>query len=269
MQHQIQALQESYYEVNQTNKILVNEVVSLQKAAKAQSQVANELITHLNHLDERRRSSRHSGSAQSHQSTHSASSFTAGGMGLLPDSTDEPPQELRRARELLSGVASDPVIDRELHRLSVAYHQAGSPPDSASTSSMMYPQAGAPQMNMLHDPMSDMRHLVYPVGQTNGIDPFHADHIQNIPYSRPLSDPNPMAEAQRQATPPHAKDPNQGLWLNRKPNILLVEDDRICARIGQKFLSQVDCVVETAVGAYFPTDDRADADVRSATARRR
>jgi osomolarity two-component system response regulator SKN7 len=248
MQHQIQALQESYYEVNQTNKILVNEVVSLQKMAKAHSQVANELITHLNNLDERRRSNRHSGSAHSHQSTHSASSFTAGGIGLLPDSADEPAPELRRARELLSGVSSDPAMDRELHRLSVAYHHAGSSPESTSTTSMMFPPAGPPpQVSMIHDPVADMRHLVYPVGQTTGIDPFHADHIQNIPYSRPLSNPNHLAEAQRQATPPNAKDLNHQLWLNRKPAILLVEDDRICAKIGQKFLSQVDCQVEIAV----------------------
>lgn len=221
--------------------MLVSEVVSLQKMVKAQGQAASELITYLNNAEDRRRNSRHS--AQSSHSSHSGTVYHNASMGLLPDGTDEPAPELRRAREILSGVSPDSQADRELERLSVAYHQNNSPSESASSSVMYHHQ---PQMGMVHDPLNDQRHLVYPVGQTTGIDPFHSDHIHNIPYSRPLSNPNVMAEAPSQASP-SSKDQTGSLWGGKKPRILLVEDDRTCARIGSKFLSNVDCSVETAV----------------------
>ncbi|KAJ9134738.1 Transcription factor prr1 [Pleurostoma richardsiae] len=247
-QHQVQQLQEQYFQLTQTNKVLIEEVVSLQKMVKAQNQVHNELINHLSNVDERRRSSRHS--AHSSHSGHSGS-YHGGGHNVLPDGADEPAPELRRAREILGGIAPDQEADRQLHRLSVAY-QAGSPPDSSTSSSMMFPQPNnntapiPPPPALMQDPFNDPRHLVYPVGQTTGIDPFHSDHINNIPYSRPLSNPNSMTEAPPQITPPPAKEQEGSLWGGRQPRILLVEDDRTCARIGTKFLKQIDCSVDIA-----------------------
>lgn len=240
-QHQIQALQEQYFELAQTNKVLVNEVVSLQKMVRAQSQVSSELISHLNNIEDRRRNSRHS--AHSSHSSHSGPSFHTATLGILPDGADEPAPELRRAREILNGVSPDSHADRELERISVSYHQNGSPSESAS-SSALFAQQGAAPMPIVHDPLSDPRHLVYPVGQTTGIDPFHSDHIHNIPYSRPLSNPNVMAEGPQVSPPP--KDQPGTIWGSKRPRVLLVEDDKTCARIGSKFLSNVDCSVETA-----------------------
>ncbi|KAK0714331.1 HSF-type DNA-binding-domain-containing protein [Apiosordaria backusii] len=241
---QIQTLQEQYLELDRTNRLLVAEVLSLQKMLRAQSQASNELISHLNNMEERRRNSRHS--AQSSHSSHSGTNYHQGTLGLLPDGTDEPAPELRRAREILNGVSPDSQADRELERLSMAYHQNGSPAESAG-SSVMFTHAGHPtSLNVVHDPFSDPRHLVYPVGQTTGIDPFHADHIHNIPYSRPLSNPNVMTEAPSQISPPPGKDQGGSLWRGKKPQILLVEDDKTCARIGSKFLTNMDCSVETA-----------------------
>jgi len=245
-QHQIQALQEQYFELAQTNKVLVNEVVSLQKIVRAQSQVSTEIITHLSNIEDRRRNSRHS--AHSSHSSHSGPSYHVANLGLLPDGADEPAPELRRAREILNGVSPDSQADRELERLSVAYHQNGSPSESASSSVLFSQQGTGAPIAMVHDPLNDPRHMVYPVGQTTGIDPFHSDHIHNIPYSRPLSNPNVMAEAASQVSPP-AKDQLGSLWGGKKPHILLVEDDKTCARIGSKFLSNVDCIVDTAVCA--------------------
>jgi len=242
-QHQIQALSEQYMALSETNKVLVNEVVSLQKMVRAQSQVSNELIVYLNNIEDRRRNSRHS--AHSSHSSHSGPGFHPGTMGLLPDSTDEPAPELRRAREILQVASQETPADRDFERLSSAYLQNGSPADSAS-SSMMFVQPGTGPMPMVHDPLSDPRHLVYPVGQTTGIDPFHSDHINNIPYSRPLSQPPLLADAPSQVTPP-PKEQGGSLWGPKKPRILLVEDDKTCARIGAKFLSVVDCKVDIAV----------------------
>jgi osomolarity two-component system response regulator SKN7 len=242
-QHQIQALQEQYYELEKTNRLLVSEVMSLQKMVRAQSQASNELITHLNNMEDRRRNSRHS--AQSSHSGQTGQNFHAGAMGFLPDGADEPAPELRRAREILNGVSPDVQADRELERLSMAYNQNGSPADSAGSSSVMFahPAAG---LQIVHDPINDPRHMVYPVGQTTGIDPFHADHIRNIPYSRPLSNPNIQPEAPSQITPP-LKEQLGSMWRGKKPHILLVEDDKTCARIGSKFLTNMDCSVDTAV----------------------
>lgn len=252
-QHQVQALQEQYYELAGTNKVLVSEVLGLTRMVKAQHQIANELINHLNNVDDKRRNSRHSVHS-SHSSHSNTAGFHPGQMNSLPDGTDEPAVELRRARELLNSLSPEFPADRELERLSIAYHSSGSPPDSAS-SSVMYnqPQTNGPPMHMMHDPFHDPRHMVYPVGQTAGIDPFHQDHIQNIPYSRPLSTPsgNAIAEAPSQSTPP-PKDPGGSLWGSRKPRILLVEDDKTCARIGAKFLSNVGCTVEIAVSSQPP-----------------
>ncbi|KAK3690016.1 response regulator-like protein [Podospora appendiculata] len=241
-QHQIQALQEQYFELAQTNKVLVNEVISLQKMVRAQSQASNELINHLSNAEDRRRNSRHS--AHSSHSSHSGPTFHAGTLGLLPDGADEPAPELRRAREILNGVSPDSQADRELERLSVAYHQHESPAESA-TSSVMFPPPNNNPMHLIQDPLSDTRHLVYPVGQTNGIDPFHSDHIHNIPYSRPLSNPNAIADVTSQITPP-LKEQGGSLWGLKKPRILLVEDDKTCARIGSKFLTNMDCTVDIA-----------------------
>lgn len=244
-QHQVQALQEQYSHIANTNKILVDELTSLQKMVKAQHQVHTELINHLNNIDEqRRRNSRHAHtSASPHAQYHPS-------MGLLPDSADEPAVELRRAREILNNVATDPVADRDFERLTTMFQQnaqnaqnATSPPESAgSSSTVINPPAGVSVA--APGDLNDMRHLVYPVGQNAGIDPFHADHINNIPYTRPLSTANaapPTAEAQ--VSP---KELTGSLWGLQKPKILLVEDDKVCARIGAKFLSQVDCVVEIA-----------------------
>jgi hypothetical protein len=220
---------------------------------KAQHAIANELINHLNNMDDKRRNSRHS--AQSSHSAHSNAAFHSGQMNSLPDGADEPAVELRRARELLNSLSPEFPADRELERLSIAYHQTGSPPDSATSSVMFQPPSNGPPMHMMHDPFNDPRHMVYPVGQTAGIDPFHQDHIQNIPYSRPLSNPsgNTIAEPPSQITPP-PKEPGGTLWGSKKPRVLLVEDDKTCARIGAKFLTNVDCTVEIAV-SLIPVSD--------------
>jgi osomolarity two-component system response regulator SKN7 len=209
---------------------------------RAQSQASNELITHLNNVEDRRRNSRHS--AQSSHSGQTGQNFHAGAMGFLPDGADEPAPELRRAREILNGVSPDVQADRELERLSMAYNQNGSPADSAGSSSAMFAHPG-PSIPLV-DPLNDPRHMVYPVGQTTGIDPFHADHINNIPYSRPLSNPNIQAEAPSQIAPP-TKEQLVNIWRGKKPHILLVEDDKTCARIGSKFLTMMGCTVDTAV----------------------
>lgn len=239
-QQQVQALQEQFVDLTRANKTLVHEVHSLQKIVEAHRQSQHELLNFLANPDERWRNNRY----QNQNSGH----LNGGAM-------DEAP-ELRRARELLTSVSTNPLVDREFERLNGMYAQ-GSPPDSAS--SLMFQPGSMP--NMMAEQMN-MRHLVYPVGENVGIDPLSQDHFNNIPYtlnSLPTvneyqtpnvvkSESGPAAAAapsggQRPATQ------DSSLWGSRKPRVYLIEDDRTCSRIGSKFLTQMDCQVELAVCA--------------------
>ncbi|KAF2970341.1 hypothetical protein GQX73_g3182 [Xylaria multiplex] len=239
-QQQVQQLQESYYEIINANKIFVDEILHLQKVVKAQHQVHNELISHLSKTEERR---------DNRSANHATSAYNSS-QNLLSDGT-EAPLELRRARDILSGLSIEHVADRDLNRMSIAFHQAGGSPESVGSSSMMGPPGAAGVTPFLHDPLNDMRHLVYPVGQNIGIDPFAPEHMNNIPYNRPGGENGMPPTSEFNSTPSLAANTPPGLqgsspWGSKKPVVLLVEDDRTCARIGSKFLSQHDCGVEVA-----------------------
>jgi osomolarity two-component system response regulator SKN7 len=246
-QQQVQQLQELFSDVSQTNKLLVNEVLTLQKMLNAQKQAQYEMLNYLTPYD-----NRSDGMGQPIKSGGSAAG----------DMDDQTVPELRRARELLSSVTGNAIADRELERLHGVY---GSPADSGA---MITPTS----MPMLHDPMTDIsRYPIYPVGQTVGIDPFHSDHIHKIPYAMPndvngngLQDqqpPQPTAQAIQQPpqqpqpialsngpAPSTPMDKSGNMWGPKKPLVFLVEDDNTCSKIGIKFLKSMGCEVEHAVG---------------------
>ncbi|ETS75634.1 hypothetical protein PFICI_12578 [Pestalotiopsis fici W106-1] len=244
MQQQVQSLQESYFALTQANKVFVDEILHLQRVVKAQSQVNNELLSHLNKADQSRR---HARSASNHASGPAFSD------NIMSDGTLEPAAELRRAREIMSSVSGDHIPERDLRQMSVQFQQVGASPESAGSGTMMGPPGtGAMPQDFVHNPMLDPRHMVYPVGQDIGIDPFAAEHLGNIPYNRPLSQ-NALAAAPETVpptvptiSPPSGAPGASSPWGAKKPRILLVEDDRICSRIGSKFLANFDCGVEVA-----------------------
>ncbi|GJN82579.1 kinase-regulated stress-responsive transcription factor skn7 [Purpureocillium lilacinum] len=234
-QQQVQQLQELYADVSQTNRLLVNEVLTLQKMLNAQKQAQYELLNYLSPYNDNR------------NRTLVNQPISSNGTADVDDAVPE----LRRARELLSSVTTDSVADRELERLQGMY---GSPTDSATIITPV-------SMPMMHDPMTDLsRYPVYPVGQTVGIDPFSSDHIHKIPYAMPnegasmgVSEP-PTTSAQATApapaapapAPAPAADKSTSLWGSKKPLVFLVEDDPTCAKIGIKFLKSMGCDVEHA-----------------------
>lgn len=224
-QQQVQQLQELYTDVSHSNKVLINEVLQLQRTIKAQKQASHEIVNYLTPYD-----------GQSNN------------VGVQPVTTNGPAQnsdesaaELQRARELLSSVPTETITDRELERLQNVY---GSPADSNTivTPSSMPLVDG--------NPMHDIaRYPIYPVGQTVGIDPFHSDHIHKIPYAMPNDAsggvvPEPQVSQAPQVTGPDKN--GESMWGARKPRILLVEDDLTCAKIGTKFLKSMGCEVEHA-----------------------
>lgn len=237
-QQQVQQLQELYTEVNQTNKILVSEILTMQKILNAQKQAQHEMLNFLTPYSET--------SNTNNNSSNSMISHSLSTNGRTTDG-DDAAVELRRARELLSSVTTDSIQDRELERLQNVY---GSPADS---STIITPTS----MPLIHDPMNDItRYPVYPVGQTIGIDPFHSDHIHKIPYAMPndlsanvLSEPQPLPQppVPQHIHPGATSEKPDALWGPRKPSVFLVEDDGICAKIGIKFLKSMGCEVEHAV----------------------
>lgn len=233
-QQQVQQLQELFADVSQTNRLLVNEVLTLQKMLNAQKQAQHEMLNYLTPYPD----NNHNMMAQS----MSSNSAVSGG------ETEETVPELRRARELLSSVSTDSIADRELERLHGVY---GSPAESGA---MITPSS----MPMMHDPMTDIgRYPVYPVGQTVGIDPFHSDHINKIPYAMPsdvnasgMSEPPqqpPQISLAHPPTPSTPMEKSTSMWGHKKPRVFLVEDDAICTKIGVKFLKSMGCDVEHAV----------------------
>ncbi|KAK6085144.1 HSF-type DNA-binding protein [Seiridium cupressi] len=245
MQQQVQSLQESYFALTQANKVFVDEIVHLQRVVKAQSQVNNELLSHLNKQDQARRHHR----PGSNHSNMPGPSYN--GDNLMSDGTIEPSAELRRAREIMGSVSGDHIPERDLRQMSIQFQQVGASPESAGSGTMMGPPGSAGlQQQFIHDPIVDPRHMVYPVGQDIGIDPFAAEHMGNIPYNRPLSQnaivpgPEPVVPAMPSVSPPGGSGGSP--WGAKKPRILLVEDDKICSRIGSKFLANFDCGVEVA-----------------------
>ncbi|KAM0456838.1 hypothetical protein ACHAPV_007129 [Trichoderma viride] len=234
-QQQVQQLQELFADISQTNRLLVNEVLTLQKMLNAQKQAQYEMLNFL--------------SPYNHNRNNGMMAHQMSSNGGIPSSDgDENVPELRRARELLSSVAPDTVADRELERLHDIYE---SPADSAT----MVTPVSMPMMH--HDPMNDIsRYPVYPVGQTVGIDPFHSDHINKIPYAMPNENSSGSLDQHQQHTPqPNHMNSAPGpsldkpalLWGQKKPIVFLVEDDGTCAKIGIKFLKSMGCDVEHAI----------------------
>jgi osomolarity two-component system response regulator SKN7 len=222
-QKQVQQLQAQFSELSRANQMLIKEVVALQKVASSQRQAQHELLNYLENAARRR--------------NQSASQSPAVGVGGPDDQV-----ELRRVRELLSSSSDgDPDRSRVIYT---------SPADSAATSNATYgPATDINGMPIIND-LDLSKFPVYPVGQTVGIDPFHSDHIHNIPY--PIPQTTGMVEAPgmpsdavpQTAAPPPEMFPD---WGPKKPYIYLVEDDKICSKIGHKFLTNLGCTVERAV----------------------
>jgi len=93
---------------------------------------------------------------------------------------------------------------------------------------------------------TDLDNMVYPIGQTQGIDPMYSEHVHKIPYPMPQRPPEgapPMQVAQAARKKSTQIDPG---WI-RPPQVLLVEDDPTCRRIGGKFLVAFQCQLDSAV----------------------
>lgn len=255
-QQQLQQLQERYTELSIHHSMLVQEVIGLQKTVVNHEHVMQNVMSFLHVVDaQRRRESRivtpfpQTSGAQEGASTVDTSNQQVG-----PLDDDVPASPLQHASKLLSETNADVILNpRNLESMNEASLRMNGtlttpPPDMSNIrnggrpASRSAPNSAASTSSVR---MQELDNLVYPVGQNNGIDPAYEAHFNNIPYPLPVKPPDPtdprfQGETRKKST---TIDPG---WI-RQPQILLVEDDPTCRRIGGKFLYAFNCSIDSSL----------------------
>ncbi len=251
-QAQLQHISERYNDLAQGHVVLLQQVLQLQKIVKNHDGVMHRVMGFLHSVDAQRRNSRIGGS------------FGTGGPGMgggdqMPNDgiiDDHPASPLQQASELLDEFSAENFPSKELEQMNHDFHlrnEYSTPPNDQPSSSMVQQSDGS-SAHLGYPIGNDLDSMVYPVGSTNGIDPVNSEHIHNIPYALPTNgllsgDSMPDILPDGRPAPGRKKSTVESVWGMTKPRILLVEDDKVCARIGSKFLQSFECGVETAVGS--------------------
>jgi hypothetical protein len=254
-QQQLHQLQERYNELSIHHSILLQELIGIQKTVVNQQHIMQNVMSFLHDIDAQRR--RESRVMNPFAQTRAAQNG-APDQAVTPMEDDVPASPLQHAAKLLSETNADVMLNpRNLeHMNELSMRISGTlttpPPDCLGRSNnrpsgdTAPPSAGSSSSFR----QADLDNLVYPVGQTNGIDPTYSEHINNIPYPLPNKAPepnDPRAVAKTSRKKSNAIDPG---WI-RQPQILLVEDDPTCRRIGGKFLYAFNCSIDSAVSLKF------------------
>ncbi|RKF64682.1 Transcription factor SKN7 [Erysiphe neolycopersici] len=235
-QQQIQILTESFNELAQSQVKLMQYTVQLQRLAWSHEQVMQRVIYCVDSQKETSRLTYDPGLRNGDISNGSS-------IG------DNVSSSLQEASEILREFSAKNLPDKELEQMTINSHHRNNfsmPPSDPS----MAVQSTSHNAGFYNS--NELENLVYPVGHTNGINPINSEHIHNIPYPPPdimvqstLSEISP--DNSLISNPKNTEaEKSMSIWGNRKPMILLVEDDKVCARIGMKFLRAFDCGVETA-----------------------
>ena len=258
-QHQLQQLQERYNELSMHHSMLLQELIGVQKTVVNHEHVMQNVMNFLHSVDaKQRRDSRIVPPFPPGADTNNA---TTNGADHQLSPLDEPASPLQNASKLLSDLNADVQLNyKNLEHMNQMHNRTLSmstpPPDSATRMShQRQPTSAASSTSMAYSKLNgDLDNVVYPVGQVNGIDPMYSEHIHNIPYPMPSKDEvntlprNQYGDGRKKST---QIDPG---WV-RPPQVLLVEDDQTCRRIGSKFLYSFHCHIDSAVNMkrnYFP-----------------
>ena len=249
-QHQLQSLQERYNDLTEGHVILLRQVVQLQKIVKNHDDVMHRVMGFLHTVDAQRRNSA--------VASGPFGATNSSGIGITdlvrtgPD--DHPASPLQQASQLLGEFNAENLVSKDLEQRVMDYsflNDYTTPPQDQGGSSIGAANSDGSNAHTGFSHPHDLESIVYPVGQTNGIDPVNREHIHNIPYSIPPTgmsgDAQPDAVQARTPLEHQKKSYMDPGWGIHKPRILLVEDDKTCARIGCKFLQNFECGVETAV----------------------
>lgn len=253
-QQQLQQLQERYNELSMHHSMLLQELIGVQKTVVNHEHVMQYVMNFLNSVDaQRRRESKLSNPFAPNAGTPNDSTGPSqdGRLRPLPIEEDIPASPLQRASKLLSEVNADHMLNtRNLEQMNETHIRMNAalttpPPDLAQRNGKRSSSRGAPPHSATSSTSvsyGELDNMVYPIGHTQGIDPTYSEHIRNIPYAMPPKiEMPPHAEAGRKKST--TVDPG---WI-RQPQILLVEDDQTCRRIGGKFLYAFHCSVDSAL----------------------
>lgn len=258
-QQQLQTLQERYNELSMHHSMLLQEVIGVQKTVVNHEHVMQYVMNFLNSMDAQRRRESRVGNPFANMSNATANGTATPAANAPPaiaEEEDTPASPLQRASKLLSEVNADQLLNtrnlEQINEQQMRQSQALTtpPPDPAqrngntrSSSRADHPHSATSSTSA---PYQDLDTMVYPIGATQGIDPSYRDHIENIPYPMPSKAPEPAPpaapEGRKKST---AIDPG---WI-RQPQILLVEDDPTCRRIGGKFLYAFHCSIDSSVSS--------------------
>ncbi|KAJ4388156.1 kinase-regulated stress-responsive transcription factor skn7 [Gnomoniopsis smithogilvyi] len=236
---QMAPMQKCLTELLTRTQMLSDTIAAMQRNQAAMAQANHQLINYLMAQDENRRSNRHA-----MPSNHAGQSTAFhNNLSTLPDGNDEPSSDLRRARDLVNSVTMQQTNGSANQNIVPTMPMAYESSDSGNGAApMVFPQANSgvmPPTMMPTNPFTGDPG-VYPAGNNIGIDPFHPENLHQLPFSLPEIVPTTARVESK------TKEAGEGIWGSRKPTVLLVEDDKTCSRIGSKFLSTVDCIVECA-----------------------
>lgn len=244
--------------------MLLQEVMGIQKTVVNHEHVMQNVMSFLHSVDAQRRRDSRVVNPFSEPASSTSVPATAGGRGQEAQEEDVPASPLQHASKLLSETNADVMLNpRNLeHMNEITMRMNGTlttpPPDFAARSARPASRSGvtAPESagsSTANVRFSELDNLVYPAGANNGIDPMFSEHINNIPYPMPSQAQEPSSDSRVVPSDGRKKssqfDPG---WI-RPPQILLVEDDPTCRRIGGKFLYAFHCSIDSAVSRELDT----------------
>lgn len=247
-QQQLHQLQERYNELGMHHSMLLQELIGVQKTVVNHEHVMQYVMNFLNSIDaQRRRESRVGGNPFAAQPDAPNGAPPVAEPGAPSFDQDVPASPLQHASKLLSEVNADNMMNsNKLEQLNEQHLRnngsfATPPPLNGTRSSSRGAQPSSASSSTTVG-YGDLDNMVYPIGTTQGIDPMYSQHLPNIPYSMPPKLPEQalQQEGRKKST---TVDPG---WM-RQPQILLVEDDPTCRRIGGKFLYAFNCAIEDAL----------------------
>ncbi|KAK5116905.1 hypothetical protein LTR62_006626 [Meristemomyces frigidus] len=253
-QQQLQQLQERYNEISLHHSMLLQELIGVQKTVVNHEHVMQYVMNFLHSVDGQRR--RESKVELPFQAANGAVNGTALGPEPAGHSNEEdvPASPLQHAAKLLNEVNADQILNtRNLEQMNEAQIRMNAslttpPPDIALRNGTRSSSRGAAPHSATSSTSAaygELDNMVYPIGQTQGIDPMYSEHINNIPYSMPPKVPEGDAAAPSTSGRKKSTQIDPG-WI-RQPRILLVEDDPTCRRIGGKFLYAFHCSIDSAL----------------------
>ncbi|KAI9651431.1 MAG: hypothetical protein M1829_003009 [Trizodia sp. TS-e1964] len=248
-QRQLQQLQQRYDELSVHHQMILQDVVVINKTMASHERSMLNVMNYLQALD-----TQNNTKANGRFTNQFLATDSPGGM---VNPTEHPVTPLQNASKLLTeSIAEANLNIRNLGQTNGVYGQSAgptSPPspnsgrrDSGPLYQGVTASAGPSSLVSYARLNGDMQDSVYPVGQSNGNDSMFNGHTNSIPYSLPLAAEGEQANV---ATPSNNRRKKSILvdpgW-SRAPQILLVEDDPTCRRIGGKFLQSFKCAIDSA-----------------------